>query len=95
MYVVAPSRSSPWSSRHTFHHLHMHPNEAIVVIPRLVIGFRENYKEDGQPNEHSGNARQTIRSDTTSAIVSGVIVAASRCRPPPSPTRAPPCRRQS
>jgi len=39
-------------------------NEASVVIPRLVISFRENYDEDGQPTEHGGNAaRQTIRSD--------------------------------
>ncbi|KAI9460407.1 hypothetical protein HD554DRAFT_2316820 [Boletus coccyginus] len=39
-------------------------NEASVVIPRLVISFRENYDEDGQPSQHGGNAgHQTVRSD--------------------------------
>ena len=38
-------------------------NEVSVVIPCLMIRFQENYEEDGQPSQHDGNARQTIRSD--------------------------------
>lgn len=39
-------------------------NEASVVIPRLVISFRENYDGEGQPSQHSGNAaQQTVRSE--------------------------------
>lgn len=35
-----------------------------MVIPRLVISFRENYDEDGQPSQHGENAaHQTVRSD--------------------------------
>ena len=34
-----------------------------MVIPRLVISFRENYEEDGQYSQHGGNARQMIQSD--------------------------------
>ncbi|KAN0098002.1 hypothetical protein V8E55_002448 [Tylopilus felleus] len=39
-------------------------NEASVLIPRLVISFRENYDEDGQPSQHRGDAgQQTVRSE--------------------------------
>ncbi|KAH0839451.1 hypothetical protein J3R83DRAFT_241 [Lanmaoa asiatica] len=39
-------------------------NETSVLIPRLVISFRENYDADGQPSQHGANtARRTIRSE--------------------------------
>lgn len=34
-----------------------------MLIPRLVISFRENYDEDRQPSRHGGNAQQTVRSE--------------------------------
>lgn len=35
-----------------------------MLIPRLVISFRESYEVDGQPSQHGGDAgRQTVQSE--------------------------------